>query len=214
MSFIYKITNDINNKVYVGKTAFSIEKRFKEHCKDAFKNISEQRPLYSAMRKYGIEHFKIEQIEECDNDLASDREAYWIGVYQAYSKGYNATLGGEGKFLYNHDQIASRLIEHPYPKDVADEFGCCKDTVTAIAHSRNIPIKNCSQEKFQSISKKIICYDLKDNFVKEFNSTVAAASWCYEQGYCKTLNSGVRAHISECANGKRKTAYKFIWKYI
>jgi len=37
MSFIYKITNDINDKVYIGKTAFSIEKRFKEHCKDAFK---------------------------------------------------------------------------------------------------------------------------------------------------------------------------------
>jgi len=33
------------------------------------------------MRKYGIEHFKVEQIEECDNSLASDREAYWIGVY-------------------------------------------------------------------------------------------------------------------------------------
>ena len=41
MSFIYKITNDINNKVYIGKTAFSIEKRFKEHCKDAFKSTLE-----------------------------------------------------------------------------------------------------------------------------------------------------------------------------
>lgn len=37
MSYIYKIINDINNKIYVGKTDFSIEKRFKEHCNDAFK---------------------------------------------------------------------------------------------------------------------------------------------------------------------------------
>lgn len=214
MSFIYKITNDINDKVYIGKTAFSIEKRFKEHCKDAFKEHLEQRPLYSAMRKYGIEHFKVEQIEECDNSLASDREAYWIGVYQAYSKGYNATLGGEGKFLYNHDQIAKRLSEHPFPKDVANEFGCCIDTVTSIAHQRKISIKNQSWEGVKATSKKIACYDFKDNFISSFESTVAAAKWCYDQGYCKTLNSGVRAHISECANGKRKTAYKFIWRYI
>ena len=36
MAYIYQITNDINNKIYVGKTEFSIEKRFKEHCSDAF----------------------------------------------------------------------------------------------------------------------------------------------------------------------------------
>ena len=37
MSVIYKITNDINSKVYIGKTEFTIEKRFNEHCRDAYK---------------------------------------------------------------------------------------------------------------------------------------------------------------------------------
>lgn len=37
MALIYKITNDINDKIYIGKTNFSIEKRFKEHCRDAQK---------------------------------------------------------------------------------------------------------------------------------------------------------------------------------
>lgn len=37
MSYIYKITNKINKKLYIGKTEFSIEKRFKEHCADAFR---------------------------------------------------------------------------------------------------------------------------------------------------------------------------------
>ena len=64
MGYIYKISNTINDKVYIGKTAFSIEKRFKEHCQDAFKEHNEKRPLYSAMRKYGVEHFHIELIEE------------------------------------------------------------------------------------------------------------------------------------------------------
>ena len=102
MSFIYKITNNVNNKVYIGKTAFSIEKRFKEHCRDAFKERQEKRPLYAAMRKYGIENFSIEIIEECEDLVSSDRECYWISQYKAFEKGYNATLGGDGKFLYNY----------------------------------------------------------------------------------------------------------------
>ena len=49
MSYIYKIVNDVNNKVYVGKTDFAIEKRFREHCQDAFRSHAEKRPLYTAM---------------------------------------------------------------------------------------------------------------------------------------------------------------------
>ena len=59
MPYIYKITNDINNKIYIGKTLHAIEHRFKEHCKDSKKRQNEKRPLYSAMNKYGIEHFHI-----------------------------------------------------------------------------------------------------------------------------------------------------------
>lgn len=76
MAYIYKITNDINNKVYIGKTLLSIEKRFKEHCKDYKREGKEKRPLYRAMNKYGIEHFSIEEIEECNYNVINDREKY------------------------------------------------------------------------------------------------------------------------------------------
>lgn len=49
MAYIYQIVNDINQKIYVGKTEFSIEKRFKEHCQDVFRERNEKRPLYSAI---------------------------------------------------------------------------------------------------------------------------------------------------------------------
>ena len=65
MAFIYKITNDINAKVYIGKTLGRIKKRWKEHLKDCKRRKNENRPLYTAMRKYGTEHFKITLIEEC-----------------------------------------------------------------------------------------------------------------------------------------------------
>lgn len=76
MAYIYQITNDINGKIYIGKTEFSIEKCFKEHCYDAFRDRNEKRPLYAAMRKYGIEHFHIELLEETDDP--NEREVYWI----------------------------------------------------------------------------------------------------------------------------------------
>ena len=67
MAFIYKITTDINQKVYIGKTEQTVEKRFKEHCQDYKRKRCEKRPLYSAMKKYGIEHFHVELVEETNN---------------------------------------------------------------------------------------------------------------------------------------------------
>lgn len=51
MSKIYKIINDINDKVYIGKTKLSIEKRFKQHYEDSKKRNKENRPLYKAINK-------------------------------------------------------------------------------------------------------------------------------------------------------------------
>ena len=209
MSYIYKIINDINDKIYIGKTVFSIDKRFKEHCCDAFKQRNKERPLYKAMREYGIEHFYIELIEECDDNLASDREIYWIGLYNTYSNGYNATYGGDGKFLYNHKNIAMRLKEHPYSFDISKEFNCCVEIIREIAQEYNLKLKSYSP----SSSKHVVAYTKNGEKIEEFDSTVLASQWCFEQGKCADLCSGVRAHISACANGKRKMAYGYIWKY-
>lgn len=213
MSFIYKIINDINDKVYIGKTAFSIEKRFKEHCADAFKEHCENRPLYSAMRKYGINHFQILEIEQCEDSAASDREAYWISKYRAYELGYNATLGGDGKFLFNHQDILESLVKNPYPKEIAEQFGCSQDLVYDIAKANSISCKNRGNDLLKATSKNIQQFSKRGEFIQEFESTVEASKWCFDNKCCLTLNSGVRSHIAECANGKRKSAYGYIWRY-
>lgn len=212
MSYIYKIINDINDKIYVGKTDLSLEKRFRKHCQDAFRDRNEKRPLYAAMRKYGIEHFKIELIEETDNP--GEREIYWIGFYDGYTRGYNATKGGDGKQLYDHQAILARLKEHPYPCDIAEEFNCCRDIICNLAKQNNIEIKNKANELFkEKLSKRIFAYSKSGKFIQSFSSTSDAAKWCFENKKCATLNSGVRSHIAEAANGKRKSAYSYIWKY-
>ena len=97
MGYIYKITNIINGKVYIGKTEFTIKRRFKQHCEDCKKErLNEVRPLYRAMKKYGVDNFISEEIEQCDNSILCDREKYWIQYYDSYKHGYNATIGGDG----------------------------------------------------------------------------------------------------------------------
>ena len=106
MGYIYKITNDINNKVYIGLTDLDnpIDRWTKHISEYNAARTYTKRPLYDAMYKYGIEHFHFEIIEKTDN--LQEREQYWIKYYRSYigfddCKGYNATLGGEGsKKLY------------------------------------------------------------------------------------------------------------------
>ena len=78
MGFIYKISNTVNSKKYIGLTTNSIEHRFKQH---KYKSKTSDCLLYMAMRKYGVDKFYIEQIEECDNTLLKEKERYWIDYY-------------------------------------------------------------------------------------------------------------------------------------
>lgn len=104
MAFIYKITNDINFLIYIGKTERNIEERFKEHCREYRKKRCEKRPLYAAMKKYGTEHFHVELVEETDSP--EEREQYWIRFYNCYgSTGYNATIGGDSKRYIDYEEI-------------------------------------------------------------------------------------------------------------
>ena len=93
MGYIYCITNLVNGKQYVGKTTYSVTKRFKEHCKDSSKRRNEKRPLYDAMNKYGIENFVVEQLCECDNEELSSYEIQYIEKLNTYHTGYNVTKG-------------------------------------------------------------------------------------------------------------------------
>ena len=213
MSYIYKITNDINNKVYIGTTNLSIEKRFQQHCRDYKKSSTEKRPLYQAMNKYGIQHFYITQLEECSTELASEREQYWIGYYKGYEQGYNATQGGDGKQLFNHSQIAEELMKNPYPKETAEKFGCSTDLIYIVAKEYNISIKSRGWENVKP-KKCIYQYDKNtQQYIQNFDSISEAAKWLKNNKIIKNLNSGVRSHISEVARGLRKSAYGYIWKY-
>lgn len=94
---IYKITNQINQKVYIGQ-AQDIQRRWRNHRRDA-KNCTDPKnlknPLYQDIRKYGINNFIFEIIEICSLEELNDKERYWISYYDSFHNGYNRTEGGQ-----------------------------------------------------------------------------------------------------------------------
>lgn len=76
MGHIYKITNKENNKVYIGQTIKNVEKRFQQHRNNYDKPYFSQLALYQAFKKYGLENFLFEEIEEISNEKLDEREKY------------------------------------------------------------------------------------------------------------------------------------------
>ena len=210
---IYKIYNDVNDKLYIGKTVSSIEERFQEHCYDSKKERCEKRPLYNAMNKYGIEHFFIELIEECDLKELSEKEIYWIGYYNSYKNGYNATLGGDGKILYDYDLIIQLYQNGLTGKEIANQLVCDIDTVRKALLSAGL---NPNDNMIKLLSKKVEMHDKETNeLLKIFDSQMDAGRWLKENNKTEDKKlSRVSGRIGDVCNGKRKTAYGYKWKRI
>lgn len=98
--FIYKITNIITKKVYIGYDSSSSDKRWRNHKKDYTKEKFSSKLLYRAMLKYGIDNFEYLRIEDGieELDTLKEREIFWISHYDSNNElfGYNMTRGGDG----------------------------------------------------------------------------------------------------------------------
>lgn len=213
MAYIYKVTNKLNGKVYIGKTLSSIEERWKQHCRDSRKESKEKRPLYAAIRKYGEENFSIEQVEECPDKIVNERETYWIEWYGSFKYGYNATLGGDGKHYLDYDLICEVYNQTQNMKETAQICGCHPDSVNNILMERKIQ-KTTTQEIIRKRDSKMINqYDLADSYLRTFSSLKDAARYLKEMNLARGAEQGIASHIRDAALGRRKSAYKFHWRF-
>ena len=88
--FIYKITNKITGKFYIGKTTKSIQKRFQQHCSKADAGCKE---LKVDIDKYGKDNFTIEIIDlAVSKQELQNKERYWILRTNAIQNGYNKII--------------------------------------------------------------------------------------------------------------------------
>lgn len=143
--FIYKITNKVNNKVYIGQTRYTIESRWRQHLKNY--NVEHRKqPLYQAFAKYGIENFEVEQVEEVNVDKLDEREIFWIAKYDSFKNGYNATLGGqEGKIYYwtdsQYEEIRTMYLSGFTVHNIANHYNISDWVISKILKSLNVKLR-------------------------------------------------------------------------
>lgn len=136
---IYKVVNLINNKVYIGQST-KIEYRWSQHRRKPFCSSSSQYDtyFYRAIRKYGIDNFLFEVVEECEPNLLNILEQKWILYYRSNENefGYNSTLGGDN----NHPLVYSQVLEIKQllkttklsQQEIAEKYNISQRMVSAI----------------------------------------------------------------------------------
>jgi group I intron endonuclease len=120
---VYKISNNINGKIYIGRTGLSIEARFLRHERKA--KYGKITKLYNAIRKYGIHNFEISILHENLSYLESQKnEILEIINYNSINSGYNIAIGGQGNLLNSKlsihgDKILQLINEGLHVEEIA-----------------------------------------------------------------------------------------------
>lgn len=210
IKYIYCLENKINSKKYVGKTDLSVEARWNMHLREYKKHRVEKRPLYTAMRKYGPENFKVTTLEVVVDGNLDEREIYWIQKLDTYHNGYNATLGGEGSTLYDTKGFINDFKNGMLAKEIAVKYNCDRDTVTRHLTASGYDTRaNDAARKSVAVNQ----YTKDGKFLRTHKSISAAARYIIDEEDLDRPEKGVANNIRESANGKRKNACGYSWKY-
>lgn len=141
MTGIYLIKNQVNHKVYIGQSK-NIEQRWRAHRSRPFNPHSPdyEKPLYRSMRKYGLENFSFQVLEECLIENLNEKEIYWISHFNATNPlfGYNLTEGGTTSVPVKLsekecNQIVDLLMNsNKTQEDIAKEFNVSQRLISGI----------------------------------------------------------------------------------
>ena len=199
MGFIYKVENLVNNKIYIGQTRRSVDRRWYEHINYA-QNHASSSGLHGAINKYGVEHFSCITLEECLDSQLNEREAYYIKVFQSHikDKGYNLTLGGDGNIKLEREKIYGLWEEGASCHQIAKELNSSTATISEILKSQypniNEEIKKRGlQDNITARSKSILQYNDKGEFIARYSS-IAEATKKYGSNIARAIQTQTKAH--------------------
>jgi len=231
--YIYKITNCINEEIYVGKSK-NPKARWRQHKSHSKKRNTK---LYYAMRKYGVSNFLFDILEECNEKNVNEREVYYVSSLNPY---YNMTNGGDGGGFLNkkHGNNWKSAIKQSNSKKVAcydlngnliQTYDSCRDAsydlfgkecrgIDAVTRGeyqtyggyqwktfKDVPKPNIAPYKRTSHKiKKIAKYSIDGKLIKMYDSMTVAAK----------ENDASTSKITLVCQNKRKTHKGYIWKYL
>lgn len=204
MSCIYKITNQINQKVYIGQTRFQLNERWQQHLTAS--KIGNTK-LYQAMREFGINNFIIEKIEDCETNKLNEREIYWISYYNSMLNGYNMTVGGSGLSIINHQKVLELWNEGLNISEISFILNNSNRHISNHLKAEGITneeIQKRGQEKtIKKRQKGINQYDFQGNLLYHYNSI-------FEAEKITGINS---SHISSTCKHNNYSSNGYIWLY-
>lgn len=216
---IYKITNLVNGKVYIGKSV-DIENRWKQHL---VKARTCQFVLYKAMRKYGVDNFKFEVVETCTEAELFDKEREYVAAERSYigwpdSNGYNMSIGGEGQTGWGLP-VDAYSLDGRYVDSYPNIVAASEDTSTPQSS-----IVNCCAGRRKSAGGYIWRYD-GDDAPTPYHSDVKTRSvgqYDFDGNLIASYNTlaeaakAVHAHktqISACCRGVCYSCKGYQWRY-
>jgi group I intron endonuclease len=209
---IYKITNTINGKFYIGQTTRNIKLRWYEHCHGSGCGIK----LRHAINKYGKNAFIIEIVQNCSSlDELNKAEQTWIKDLNAIDSGYNLESGGKNKVpCLETRQKMSR--SHKIAQNKPERLEQISKTMRSLWQNeeykasqsksrKGIPKSLEWKKKAVARTKKLAIdqLDLNGNTIKTFDSAVDV----------KRALGFPTSNIIACCKGRIKTAYSYMWKY-
>lgn len=194
---IYKITNSINHKCYIGQS-INIESRWQEHQRNSANPNSPKYhyPLYCAFRKYGVDKFDFEILEECSEEGLNQAEIKWISYYDSFENGYNLSRGGGGLRQYDVNGIVESYKITNNIHETARIFGCHPTTVRNIVHSAGLKGEEASERAIEQIDPKTM------NVIAQYRSIFSAS-----------IATGLTsAAITKALSGEHSNAGGYYWR--
>lgn len=120
-NIVYKATNKINDKSYIGLSKRDLETRIKEHHKAVRRGSKSH--FHRALRKYGLENFKWCILNFCSsNEGTSLNEQKMIKHYNSYENGYNMTTGGESNWTKVTSEETKQKLSKLYKGKTYEEI--------------------------------------------------------------------------------------------
>lgn len=190
--FIYKITNTINGKFYIGQTIQNVKERFYQHCATKCSKAVSNMAIHRAIKKYGKSNFTVEVIEEIDSANLNDRERYWIKCYNSYNNGYNSTKGGQdGCKPFKDLDVESIIKEYNTGKSLrtlGTIFKVDKQTIKDLLIRHNVELRTTRTYKLSQKDRDKVLED----FASGLSRKEIMIKWNISKSYLSQLINGYR----------------------
>ena len=190
--FIYKITNKVNGKSYIGQTIQNVKERFYQHCATKCSKAVSNMAIHRAIKKYGKSNFTVEVIEEIDSANLNDRERYWIKYYNSYNNGYNSTKGGQdGCKPFKDLDVESIIKEYNTGKSLrtlGTIFKVDKQTIKDLLIRHNVELRTTRTYKLSQKDRDKVLED----FASGLSRKEIMIKWNISKSYLSQLINGYR----------------------